>query len=167
MIVIPLLDWSDCRAAPAIAAGAARRIDLSVSSSAALLVARASRLELSSTWSSEKLPTFWLGGNSLNVARNFPTYCLRRHQQEDVVDPPVRCSPCRMVGLLERIGAQVEELGQAQRHERLLPDIEAVGALLGEDDLPVVVAQRHQRAVVVEVEELVARVGRLAGERSR
>ena len=29
----------------------------------------------SSTRSSEKLPAFWLGGNSLNVARKFPMYC--------------------------------------------------------------------------------------------
>jgi hypothetical protein len=29
---------------------------------------------LSSTLSSEKLPTFWLGGNSLNEARYFPMY---------------------------------------------------------------------------------------------
>ena len=27
------------------------------------------------TWSRLKLPTFWLGGNSLNVARNCPMYC--------------------------------------------------------------------------------------------
>lgn len=32
-------------------------------------------VRLSSTWSMPKLPAFWRGGNSLNVARNFPTYC--------------------------------------------------------------------------------------------
>jgi hypothetical protein len=26
-------------------------------------------------WSIEKLPGFWLGGNSLKVAKNYPTYC--------------------------------------------------------------------------------------------
>ena len=31
--------------------------------------------KLCSASSSEKLPGFWLGGNSLNVARNCPTYC--------------------------------------------------------------------------------------------
>ena len=60
-----------------------------------------------------------------------------------------------MVGFLEGVGADIEEPGEAQGHERLLPDIEAVGALFGEDQLPLVVAQR-QRAVIVEVEELVA-----------
>ncbi len=30
---------------------------------------------VSNTWSRLKLPTFWLGGNSLKVARNCPTYC--------------------------------------------------------------------------------------------
>ena len=37
--------------------------------------------------------------------------------------------------------------------------------LLGKDDLPLVVAQADETAVVVPVEELVARTGRLAGER--
>ena len=35
----------------------------------------APRWSASITWSRLKLPTLWLGGNSLKVARNFPTYC--------------------------------------------------------------------------------------------
>jgi hypothetical protein len=33
-----------------------------------------------------------------------------------------------------------EELGKAELHERLLPNVQAVGALLGENELPVLVA---------------------------
>ena len=101
----------------------------------------------------------------LERRQELPDVLLRRHEQEDVLDPPLLVAHAIVVGRLERIGAQVEDLRQAQRHERFLPDIEAVRALLGEDDLPLVVAQADQRAVVVEVEELVARAGRFAGQR--
>ena len=104
-----------------------------------------------------KLPTFWLGGNSLNVARNCPTYCCAGTSRNMCSTRQRFVVHALVVGRLEGVGAQVEDLRQTQRHERLLPDVEAVRALLGEDDLPLVVAQRHQRAVVVEVEELVAR----------
>ena len=72
-----------------------------------------------------------------------------------------------MIGDLERIGAQIEQLRHTQRHEGLRPDSEAVGALLLEDDLPLVVAQCDQRTVVVPVEELLARAWRLAADGGR
>ncbi len=68
----------------------------------------------------------------------------------------MRSGSASVVGALEGIGTQVEELWKAQCYERILPDIEAVCSLLGEDQLPLVVAQCHQRAVVVEVEEFLA-----------
>src|SRR5262245_19941710 len=55
---------------------------------------------------------------------------LRRHHQEQVLDAPAHVIHAFVVGGLERIGAQVEELRQAQRDERLLPDVQAVAALL-------------------------------------
>src|SRR3954464_924268 len=48
------------------------------------------------------------------------------------------------------------KLGQAQLDERLLPDVEAVRALLEEGELPLVVAQRGELAAVGPVEELLA-----------
>jgi hypothetical protein len=39
-----------------------------------------------------------------------------------------------VVGGLERIGAQVEELGQVQGDERVLPYVQAVSPLLREDE---------------------------------
>ena len=66
-----------------------------------------------------------------------------------------------MVGALERVAAQGEQLGQAQLDERLLPDLEAMGALLQEVQLPLVVAQGREPAAVGPVEELLAR--RLGG----
>ncbi len=53
-----------------------------------------------------------------------------------------------MVGLLEGISAQVEDLRNAQHDKRFLPDGEAFCPLLGEDELPLVVAQPHQQAAV-------------------
>jgi hypothetical protein len=46
---------------------------------------------------------------------------LRRHEQEDTIDPPACVTDADMVGLLERIRAKIEELGQAQRDKRFLP----------------------------------------------
>src|SRR5262249_58048276 len=74
---------------------------------------------------------------------------LRRDEQVDALDPPGRVADRLVVGALERIRTQVVEGRQPKVYERLLPDAEAVGALLGEDELPAVVAQRHQLAVVV------------------
>src|SRR5262245_53350398 len=51
--------------------GAASHVD-SVPSAARQLLGGV--WSIASTWSRLKLPTFWLGGNSLNVARNRPTY---------------------------------------------------------------------------------------------
>src|SRR5512144_3116549 len=64
---------------------------------------------------------------------------LSWNQQEDTVNAPVAVIHGDMVGLLERIGTEVKELGQTQRHERLLPNIEAMSALLCKDELPVVI----------------------------
>jgi hypothetical protein len=40
---------------------------------------------------------------------------------------------------LERISAEVEDLRPAQHHERFPPDVDTVGALLLEGDLPLIV----------------------------
>ena len=78
-----------------------------------------------------KLAGFWRGGNSSNVLRNSPDDRLRRHEQERAVDHPLVVEQLDVfVAALERIAAQVEELRDAQRDERLLPDLEAVRALL-------------------------------------
>src|SRR5215510_15740813 len=82
---------------------------------------------------------------------------LRRHEQKDALDPPRRVADRFVVRTLERVGAQIVERRHPQVHERLLPDAKAVAALLGEDELPAVVTERHELAVVVPVEELLAR----------
>src|SRR5262249_56550785 len=88
---------------------------------------------------------------------------LRRHEQEGSVDSPVPVVHADDVSLLERVRAQVEDLGKAQHDEWLLPNFEPFNALLGEDDLPLVVAKPDERTVVAEVEELVAGGGRARG----
>jgi hypothetical protein len=50
------------------------------------------------------------------------------------------------LGSLERVGAQVEQLGQAQLNQRLGPDIEALRPLLHEHRLPLVVTQAGEVA---------------------
>ena len=84
---------------------------------------------------------------------------LRWHQDEGVIDPPPPVINALVVGRLERIGAQIEKLRETQWHEWILPHIQAMRALFGEDDLLLVVAQRYERAVVVEVKEFLARAG--------
>jgi len=59
--------------------------------------------------------------------------------------------------LLERVAAQVEEQRHAEFHEGLAPDAERLAPVLQEHHLPVVVARRHDLAVVVHVPEFVTR----------
>src|SRR5262249_3699719 len=67
-----------------------------------------------------------------------------------VGDQPVVVGVRRDVGALVGVGAEVEELRDAQGRERLGPDAHgALDALLLEDGLPLPVAQRHQGAVVL------------------
>src|SRR5580700_5699407 len=72
---------------------------------------------------------------ALDVA---PDEDLGRHQQEDAIDAPAIVAHALMITALERIGLEVEQLGHAQGHHRILPNVEAVGALLHEDELPLV-----------------------------
>ena len=58
---------------------------------------------------------------------------------------------------------RLKRSGARSGDERLLPDFQALVLLLEEDDLPLVVAQAGEVAVVGPVEELAA-LGRAAGE---
>src|SRR5262249_7712701 len=84
---------------------------------------------------------------------------LRRHHDESVVHPPPSVIDAFVVGAFERIGAQVEELRESQRHERVLPHIQALRTLFGKDNLPLVITQTDERTVIVEVEKFVTRAG--------
>ena len=61
-----------------------------------------------------------------------------------------------LLAALERIGAQVEELGNPHRRQRLAPDIETLTPLLGKDDLEPPHAHRHAIAVIAPVDETLA-----------
>src|SRR6185369_3759810 len=90
---------------------------------------------------------------------------LGREQKEDMLDPPMGIVDGLMVRALEGIAQQIEELGESQGHEGILPDIEAMGPLFGENELPAPVAQGDELPVVAEVEEFLAgRFRRLPGE---
>ncbi len=83
------------------------------------------------------------------------------HVQVDVLRHPVHVLVRGNIGPLVGVHAQVVDLGKPQTDEGLHPDIEvARGALLAEDELPVVVPHGDELAVVIEIEEVVARRGR-------
>src|SRR5690348_2281868 len=86
----------------------------------------------------------------------------REHDRPGVPHHPVVIAVRGDVGPLIGIGPKVEYLGQAQSRERLGPDAQcAGGALLLEHDLPILVAHIDEIAVVVEIDELLARAVRL------
>src|SRR5262249_26028091 len=58
----------------------------------------------------------------LERSQELPDVLLRRHEQEGSVDSPVSVVHADDVSLLERVRAQVEDLGKAQHDEWLLPD---------------------------------------------
>jgi hypothetical protein len=82
---------------------------------------------------------------------------LRRHTYEHMVDHPVVICIRGDVGPFVGVHAQIEDLGYAQRDERLGPKRQrALGPLFCKNNLPVVVAQADQFGGVVEVKELLA-----------
>src|SRR6185503_12849753 len=79
---------------------------------------------------------------------------LRRDESEHSIGEPLRIKDGRvLVGSLEWVAPQVEELGHAQRDERFHPDAKTMRALLQEMNLPLLVAQGHQIAIVTPIEE--------------
>src|SRR5262247_4275080 len=101
----------------------------------------------------------------LERGQELANYLLRRHEQENVIHHPIPVGVRGDFGPLVWLGAQVEELRETERNERLLPDAQGASrALLHEHEFPVVVAQSSQVPVVGEVKELLARALRcLAG----
>ena len=90
----------------------------------------------------------------------------RRRDHEHVLEVPALVADrVFFFGALERIHSQVGDHRSAQLRERLLPDLEALAFLLEEGDLPVLVPQRGDAAVVGPVNELLARPGTLATQR--
>ena len=115
-------------------------------------------VSISIAWSIEKLPGFCRGGKSRKVASSCPTNSLGRQQHEQVLDEPAVVAAGLVLGALERVGANVEDLRGAQRHQRLHPDLEPVRLLLHEHRLVLVVAQAGKIAVVGPIEERPPRV---------
>src|SRR3954468_8007296 len=62
-------------------------------------------------------------------------------EHEGVLDAPVVVALTSPVREFEWIGAQVEQLREAQHDQRVLPDVESLRPLLQENQLPVVVAK--------------------------
>ena len=66
------------------------------------------------------------GRELLEGGKELSDVLLRRHEQEGALYAPTLVIHALVVGGLEGVRAQVEELREAQRHERVLPDVEAV-----------------------------------------
>src|SRR6266567_4734508 len=90
---------------------------------------------------------------------------LCRDEHKGVLDEPSHVVARLVLSPLERVGAQVEQHGQAQLHHRLRPDIEAMRLLLQEHRLPLLVAKAGEVAVIGPVEELAALVRALSAEK--
>ncbi len=82
---------------------------------------------------------------------------LGRHERKGMLDTPPVVVTGDMLGDLERISPQVDELGETQRYQRILPHIETFGPLLHEHKLPAIIAQRGEISVVRPVEVFLAR----------
>ena len=75
--------------------------------------------------------------------------CLHWIDDEDVLGEPVPIRVGVLIGSLEGIPAQVEDLRQAHWHERFRPQLRACRSLLIEDSLPVSEANVDDQAVIV------------------
>ena len=80
----------------------------------------------------------------------------RWQQHECMVHSPSAIVPSLVVGSLERISAKTEQLRKSQRHRRILPNVEPVCSLFHEHDLPPVVSQVGQAAIIGPVEKFVS-----------
>ena len=81
---------------------------------------------------------------------------LHRHLDESTIDHPFVIED-GLVAPLERVGAQVEELRQAQFGELSGPYADALVVLLKEDTFPIVDTDRNKLTIIVPVDELLAR----------
>ena len=103
-----------------------------------------------------KLAGFCRTGNSLKLCSHLRGERLHRHLDEGAIGHPLVVED-ELVAALERIGAQVEQLRYAQFGELPGPYADALVVLLEEDGLPVVDTDRDELAVIVPVDELLAR----------
>jgi hypothetical protein len=80
-----------------------------------------------------------------------------RGERVHILDVPAPVVHPDVLAQLERIHAQVGQHGGTHGGEGFLPDVKPVMVLAEKGDLPVVVAERRDAAVVGPVDELVAR----------
>ena len=82
---------------------------------------------------------------------------LHRCEDEDAVEEPVVVGVRVVLGLFERVAAEVEEQRHAELGEGLTPDFEGLAAVFEEDGFPILVAHGDDLAVVIHIHEAVAR----------
>ncbi len=109
------------------------------------------------TWSRLKLPGFCRGGNSLKLCSHCADDAGGRRNHEHAFGVPLVIAETNVLGLLERIHAQVGKHRRAHLHEWLLPDAHTLSVLAQEGRLPVAVAERRDAAIVGPVDEILAR----------
>src|SRR5208337_235305 len=79
------------------------------------------------------------GWKLLEAAEPLPNVSCCGNYQIDTVEPPVRVIDPFVFGALEGVSVQVEQLRDAQRNERRLPNCKAMSRLFQEQHLPAVV----------------------------
>src|SRR5688572_12217053 len=73
---------------------------------------------------------------------------LCRDKHESVLYAPPVVVAGHVLGDLERIGAQVDQLRETKRDQRILPHGETLGPLLHEQELPAVIAKSREVPVI-------------------
>ena len=96
-----------------------------------------------------------------------PDVGARRREHEHVLGEPLVVAMPSYSARSKGSHAQIAEQGGAQLFEGLYPDVQSVGVLPQEGDLPLVVAQGCNAAVVGPVDELLARPFALTLERRK
>ncbi|HEY7318738.1 MAG TPA: hypothetical protein VIE89_14270 [Candidatus Binatia bacterium] len=80
----------------------------------------------------------------LKLSQELSDVLLSRHQDAGVIDPPPAVINTLVVSGLKRIGAQIKQLRETQWYQWVLPHVQAVRALFGENNLPLVIAHADQ-----------------------
>ena len=79
-------------------------------------------------------------GNSLKVSSHFGHNRLNWHLDEYMIGGPFVVKECAVLCLFERVGSQVEDLGNPKMREVLAPDCDPFRLLLEENHFPVLIS---------------------------
>ena len=94
------------------------------------------------------------------IDKRLDLLCRQRLSRVDgryMVEHPVPIGVGTLIGPFEGVAAKIEKFGHSQFHKRFRPDHHALGSLFQKDDLPVADADSGHLAVIIPIEEPIAR----------